>query len=213
MTRESDWVERNPMLRKINLLYLTLILGMMFILTGCNNLQENAAKVETVVKGELQEKQESQNTTIKVERATAKRVVDGDTIELADGRKVRLIGVNTPESTTKTEPYGKEASNYTKSMLSGKTVYLEKDVSDKDRYGRLLRIVWLEQPHDGSDSEIRQKMFNAKLVLDGYAEPYTFPPDVKYSNNFKTYAKEAREKKVGLWSINPEKGTTRGDLD
>jgi micrococcal nuclease len=122
----------------------------------------------------------SQDALIKkfgLELATVSKVIDGDTFELSDGRKVRLIGVNTPESTTRTEEYGKEASNYTKSKIQGRQVYLQKDVSETDRYGRLLRIVWLKVPTDDmEESEIRSKMFNADLVINGYAEPSTYPP-------------------------------------
>lgn len=145
--------------------------------------------------------------------ATVSRVTDGDTIVTSDGSKIRLIGVNTPESTTRTEEYGKEASNYTTTKLNGKQIWLQKDVSETDRYGRLLRIVWLEIPSDDmEENEIRTKMFNADLVLNGYAEPSTFPPDVKYSEYFVKFAKEAREQNKGLWAFG-ENGTTKGDLD
>lgn len=145
--------------------------------------------------------------------ATISRVVDGDTVELSDGNKVRLIGVNTPESTTRTETYGTEASNFTKSQLEGKQVYLQKDVSETDQYGRLLRIVWTEIPTDlKNENEIRSKMFNAKLVLDGYAEPSTYNPDVTYSEQFVSFAREARNQNKGLWAYGAE-GTTKGDLD
>src|SRR5690606_8670639 len=88
--------------------------------------------------------------------AVVSRVIDGDTVELSDGRKVRLIGVNTPESTTRTERFGKEASAYTTSKLEGQKVYLQKDVSETDRYGRLLRLVWLDVPTDVmNEQEIR----------------------------------------------------------
>lgn len=148
-----------------------------------------------------------------LELVTVSRVIDGDTIELADGRKVRLIGVNTPESTTRTEPFGKEASNYTKSKLEGKQVYLQRDVSETDRYGRYLRLVWLDVPNDfDSESEIRAKMFNADLVINGYAEPSTYPPDVRYAEYFRKFAREAREKETGLWAYG-EEGTTKGDFD
>jgi endonuclease YncB( thermonuclease family) len=148
-----------------------------------------------------------------LEVATVARVIDGDTFELSDGRKVRLIGVNTPESTTRHEEYGKEASNYTKSKLEGKQIWLQKDVSETDRYGRLLRIVWLQIPSDDmNESEIRSKMFNADLVLNGYAEPSTYPPDVKYADYFRKFAREARETDKGLWAYG-EYGTTKGDLD
>ncbi|AVK85310.1 nuclease [Lysinibacillus sp. B2A1] len=145
--------------------------------------------------------------------ATISRVVDGDTVELSDGNKVRLIGVNTPESTTRTETYGTEASNFTKSQLEGKQVYLQKDVSETDQYGRLLRIVWTEIPTDlKNENEIRSKMFNAKLVLDGFAEPSTYNPDVTYSEHFVSFAREARNQNKGLWAYGTE-GTTKGDLD
>ncbi len=133
------------------------------------------------------------------------RIVDGDTLEvsLSNGNteKVRLIGVNTPESTTRHEPYGSEASEFTKKSLAGKTIYLEKDVSDRDRYGRLLRIVWLEDAGTINETSIRSKMFNAILVLKGYAQASTYPPDVKYSEYFMRFAKEAREAGIGLWSL------------
>lgn len=148
-----------------------------------------------------------------LELVTVSRVIDGDTFELSDGRKVRLIGVNTPESTNRTEVFGKEASNYTKSKLEGKQIYLQKDVSDTDRYGRYLRLAWLDVPSSlDSESEIRSKMFNADLVLNGYAEPATYPPDVRYSEYFRKFAREAREGEKGLWAFG-EEGTTKGDFD
>ncbi|MFZ3591497.1 thermonuclease family protein [Bacillus sp. DJP31] len=148
-----------------------------------------------------------------LEEVTVARVVDGDTIELKDGRKVRLIGINTPESTTRTEEYGKEASNYTKTKLEGKQIWIQKDVSETDRYDRILRIAWLGIPSDDMDeTEIRSKMFNADLAINGYAEPSTYPLDVKYSELFVKFAREARDKGTGLW-VYGEEGTTKGDLD
>jgi micrococcal nuclease len=162
---------------------------------------------------EKQQEQEELAKNLNLELITVGRVVDGDTFETSDGRKVRLIGVNTPESTTRVEQFGKDASNYTTSKLSGKQVWMQKDVSETDRYDRYLRIVWLEIPTDDMDeSEIRAKMFNADLVLNGYAEPSTYTPDVKYSDYFVKFAREAREANTGLWAFG-EDGTTKGDLD
>lgn len=135
-------------------------------------------------------------------KATVKRVVDGDTIIVIIDNKeyrVRLIGVNSPESTTTIEEYGKEASSYTSSKLTGKTVYLEKDVSETDKYGRLLRYVWIDLPSHYNENEIKTKMFNSILVINGYAQAATYPPDVKYSNYFKDFQKIARDKNIGLW--------------
>jgi len=174
---------------------------------------EEKARLEEEKKKQEEQKKQSLIQENNLELVTVSRVIDGDTIELSDGRKVRLIGVNTPESTTRTEEYGKEASNYTKSKLEGKNIYLQKDVSEADSYNRLLRIVWLDIPTDDlNENEIRTKMFNAELVINGYAEPSTYPPDVKYSEYFVKFAREARSKNVGLWTYG-ENGTTKGDLD
>lgn len=127
-----------------------------------------------------------------MEKGTVKRVVDGDTFVLSTGERVRMIGVDAPESVKPNSPveyYGEEASAFTKEMLTGKTIYMAKDVSDKDQYDRLLRYVYLE---DGT-------FFNLLLIQEGYANMVTFPPDVKYADLFRDAEKSAREKKTGLW--------------
>jgi micrococcal nuclease len=173
--------------------------------------EEKAAKEKA--EAEKVKEQQELAESFGLEEVLVSRVVDGDTVELKDGRKVRFIGVNTPESTTRTEEYGKEASTYTTEKLEGKTVWLQKDVSETDRYNRSLRLIWLDIPQDDmSEEEIRSKMFNADLVLKGYAEPSTYNPDVKYSDYFVKFAREAREKQTGLWAYG-ENGTTKGDLD
>ena len=135
------------------------------------------------------------------------RVVDGDTIEVimyeGQKEKVRLIGVDTPETkhpTKGVQPYGVEASNFTKEQLEGKDVWLEFDVQERDRYQRLLAYVWTEELHRG---KIRERMFNARLLLEGYAQLATFPPNVRYVENFRTYQTEAREASRGLWALDP----------
>lgn len=138
------------------------------------------------------------------EAASLVRVVDGDTIVVdIDGEgecKVRLIGVDTPESVASQEyldrtgkentAEGKEASEYTKSLLSDvETVYLAKDTSNTDKYGRLLRYVWLEVPDDPYDmAEVSTKMLNAILVRDGYANVATYEPDTEYEEYFEELA-------------------------
>jgi micrococcal nuclease len=174
---------------------------------------DQLVKAEEEKKAGPEKEQQELADTFGLEEVMVSRVVDGDTVELKDGRKVRFIGVNTPESTTRTEEYGKEASNYTTENLEGKTVWLQKDVSETDRYNRSLRLIWLEVPKDDmNEEEIRTKMFNADLVLNGYAEPSTYNPDVKYSDYFVKFAREARKNETGLWAYG-ENGTTKGDLD
>lgn len=141
-----------------------------------------------------------------VEEVTLIRVVDGDTIHvrMPDGadETIRFIGVNTPESTTRHEPYGGEASAYTKSKLTvGLTVWLELDARARDKYGRLLAYVWLERPASRSPAEVRDKMFNARLLIEGYAQLMTIPPDVRYVDVFTPLQSEAREASRGLWGL------------
>ncbi len=123
------------------------------------------------------------------------RVVDGDTIvvRFQNGRyeKVRLIGINTPETVDPRRPvqyFGKEASKYTKKHLLGKTVYLQYDWQLRDKYGRLLAYVFLP---DGT-------FFNAKIIKDGYAFAFTRYP-FKYMELFRKLEREAREHGRGLW--------------
>ena len=145
-----------------------------------------------------------------LEQAHVVRVVDGDTIVVNRGRgaeKVRLILVDTPETVhprKAVQYYGKEASNFTNGQLKGTTVYLEKDVSEYDRYHRLLRYVWTDIPNSASD--LSNKCFNAVLVQEGYAQVYTFPPDLKYVNEFRALQTQARSAHAGLWG-NPDAGS------
>lgn len=134
--------------------------------------------------------------------AKVTRIVDGDTIVVniqGTEKKVRMIGMNTPESTTKIEKFGKEASNYTTQKLTDKTVYLEKDVNETDKYGRLLRYVWLEIPNEITETTIKEKMFNAILVIEGYAQVATYPPDIKYVDYFTKIQTIAKDANLGLW--------------
>jgi micrococcal nuclease len=125
---------------------------------------------------------------------TVKRVVDGDTFETGDGEKVRMIGVDTPESVKPNhpvEPYGKEASAYTKQLLTGKKVLLRFDVEPRDKYGRLLAYVYLP---DGT-------FVNEKLVREGYARILTIPPNVRHAELFLQAEREARAQNRGLWGL------------
>lgn len=130
------------------------------------------------------------------ERVLVTKVTDGDTIEISNKEKVRLIGIDTPETVDPRRPvgcFGKEASNETKNLLSGKEVILQKDVSDTDKYGRLLRYVFLPLP----DSQIL--FVNDYLIRNGFAKILTYPPDVSYDEQFRQAEKEAKQAKRGLW--------------
>lgn len=121
------------------------------------------------------------------------RAVDGDTLELSTGERVRMVGIDTPESVHPTKGvqcFGKEASVYTNSLVANKWVRMERDITDKDRYGRLLRIIYME---DGT-------MLNDTLVRQGYAMVYTYPPDVTFIPQFREAQSEARLAGRGLWA-------------
>ena len=136
------------------------------------------------------------------------RVVDGDTIRVeitgrtegpgagaaVPGREypVRLIGIDTPESVKPGSPvecFGKEASAAASALLDGRDVRLVKDVENTDRYDRLLRYVYIED-----------EMANARLVVNGYAHAYTYPPNVRHADLFVQLERDARDNDRGLWA-------------
>jgi endonuclease YncB( thermonuclease family) len=124
------------------------------------------------------------------ETATVTDVIDGDTIEVTlngASSRVRYIGMDTPE---RGDPYFSEATQANSNLVAGQTVILVKDVSETDRYGRLLRYVYLP---DGT-------FVNAELVRLGYAQVATFPPDVRYVDLYISLEQEARNAGSGLWS-------------
>jgi micrococcal nuclease len=125
-------------------------------------------------------------------------VTDGDTIEVGGGRRVRLIGVDTPETKHPdkgVQCYGREASAYTARLLPrGTRVRLVTDVEERDRYDRLLAYVY--RVSDGL-------FVNAALARDGYARPLTIPPNVAHTEEFTSLAARARDRGRGLWGACP----------
>lgn len=129
--------------------------------------------------------------------ATWVRAVDGDTFVVSiDGseEKVRLLLIDTPESVkpnTPVQPFAKEASDFTKRMLEQDKLSLEFDVSERDRYGRLLAYAW-----------VGDRMLNEMLLEEGYARvAYIYPPNVKYVDRFKEIQSAAQKAGIGIWSI------------
>lgn len=134
-----------------------------------------------------------------------KRVIDGDTLQLESGERVRLIGIDTPEMHESDRLYresqrtgqdaldikklGIRAWEFTKNLVEGKNVSLEFDVEKYDKYGRVLAYVYLK---DGT-------FLNAQIIQKGYANLLTIPPNVKYAQLFLKLYQEARINKRGLW--------------
>ena len=121
-----------------------------------------------------------------LETATVAAVIDGDTIELTNGRRVRYIGINTPE---RDQPYYNEAREANQRLVGGKQVQLERDLDSFDQYGRILAYVWV----DGV-------MANQEIVKQGFANAFTVPPNVRYEAQIRAAEQEAREAGRGLWA-------------
>jgi micrococcal nuclease len=130
------------------------------------------------------------------------RVIDGDTIEIENKIKVRYIGIDTPELHDPRRPvqcFATDAYLKNKELVEGKTVRLEKDVSETDKYGRLLRYIYV----DNSSTNSGQLFVNNFLVEKGFAHMATYPPDVKYAGLFKQSQQQAAVNNLGLWNSCP----------
>jgi len=135
-------------------------------------------------------KPDADNNSVKVVRA-----VDGDTVELENREMVRYIGIDTPETVDPSQPvecFGVEASLKNKELVEGKMARIERDISDRDKYSRLLRYIWIEDT-----------LINLELVKQGFAYASSYPPDVKYQSQLAQAQEEARGANRGLWSACP----------
>lgn len=135
-----------------------------------------------------------------------KRVVDGDTLLLDNGERVRLIGIDTPEvhqsdklfrdsqrsgeDIRTIQEMGKRSSEFTRELVEGKFVRLEFDVEKQDKYNRLLAYVYLVD--DGI-------FVNAEIIREGYASLLSIPPNIKYADEFQRLYQDARVQRKGLW--------------
>ena len=119
------------------------------------------------------------------------KVVDGDTIELEGGETVRYIGIDTPETSpplTPIECYGPQATEYNKSLLEGKEVILKRVIKNRDKFGRILRYVYVDDI-----------FVNLNLVEEGYARNLQVLPNVSYSRQFEIAETKAQNNKKGIW--------------
>ena len=123
------------------------------------------------------------------ETATVTRVIDGDTIVIDTGQEVRYIGIDTPEIHPAPEAYGDEAWKANRQLVEGKEVRLEQDVSETDKYGRLLRYVY-----------VGEIFVNGKLVELGLAEAKSYPPDTRNQQHLEWLEAVAREAGRGMWA-------------
>lgn len=167
-----------------------IILGLVLYIFSPNELPKSFEKTTS-----NNPKSSPQNTS-QIPAGTIKvsRVIDGDTIELENGERVRYIGIDTPESVHPEKPVeclSNEATLKNKELVENKHVILEKDIQEKDKHDRTLAYVW-------SDN----KLINETLVKEGFAKVSTIPPNVRYQELFLNSEKEARNANRGLWSPN-----------
>ena len=162
------------------LILVPFLLGFLFLLPPKQSfLEEKEQEIFTAEDGQV------------LEEAIVTKVIDGDTVEINGSQQVRYIGINTPEisfTNGEADCYGEEARRANEELVGGKKVWLEKDVSETDKYGRLLRYVW--------SGEL---MINEYLVAQGFANIATYPPDIKHQERLLKAQKEAVLSKRGLW--------------
>ena len=123
------------------------------------------------------------------ETAKVTQVIDGDTIIIEGGYRVRYIGIDTPEIRPRLEAHGIEAWQANRQLVEGKEVRLERDVSETDKYGRLLRYVYVDDI-----------FVNAELVRQGLARAKAYPPDIKYQDYLEQMETEAKLAGRGIWA-------------
>lgn len=144
-----------------------------------------------------------------------RHVIDGDTLELENGERVRYIGIDTPEPRRREgdrwveepEPYAEEATQANRKLLEGKKVRLEFDQKHRDEFGRLLAYVYVRLPFFGEaryDGEVvldsHEIFVNAYLIQKGLAKPFPIPPNLRYAERFEGLALRAKKQGLGLWT-------------
>lgn len=159
------------------------------LMTGCD-ASELSAVLQNVQEGESQQDDDFLSAHID-------RVIDGDTMKVTIGKKadtIRLLLVDSPETKkpdTPVQPFGLEASAFSKKMLTGKDMKLEIDTSERDKYDRLLVYLWLDEV-----------MFNELLVEKGFARvAYVYEPNTKYEDRYRAAEQLAKKEKIGIWSL------------
>lgn len=179
--------------------FVLILSGILFFIFSFSQKPQISSQSASVSQSEPREDDHGQIATLgstniipQGESVKVVRVVDGDTIEIEDGQIVRYIGIDTPETVhpqKAVECFGREASNKNKELVEGRFVQLEKDVSNTDKYGRLLRYVYA----DGI-------FVNEFLVREGFAHASSYPPDVKYQDLLNIARSEAQSQNKGLWA-------------
>lgn len=134
----------------------------------------------------------------KIETVRVNRVVDGDTVILSDGRTIRYLDVDTPETKKPNTPimcFGPEASEYNKKLVEGKEVVMVSDIEKTDKYGRELRFIFLV----GKDTDKIEQSVNVDLVIKGFARNKSYSPNTTYEKQFSDFSYKAQKDSLGVW--------------
>lgn len=199
----------------VTMLTLTLLLAGCAVQYG-DQFDNNASKNSVTETVEIEQYSPDKTDAVafsNFELATVINIIDGDTVDVIkqDGKsseveRIRIILVNSPESVGKYEgnaqPYGVEASNFTKDILLNKDIWLEYDVEKVDRYGRTLAYVWLDEvsyEYNGEKHYEKEIMFNEILLKHGLAHVAVYQPNVKYEERFYAIENEAKQNRIGIW--------------
>ncbi len=176
-------------------------------LSTTNTLQSLASRVASDLGWDMsssQPKSKAGSKAGQIEEAKVNRVVDGDTIELTDGQKIRYLYIDTPETVKPNTPvmcYGIDAKTYNKKSVDQKTIFLAFDKQPTDRYGRTLAFIYLNK-EDASNNNI-QKSLNADMVKKGYAKAVSYSPNTTFKKDFESMMVTAQESKKGAWANCP----------
>jgi len=167
---------------------LLIVLGVVLALAGFGFGIEKTTDVPVdIIETEVEDRQSATGTVAEVVY-----VIDGDTIEIDSGERVRLLGIDTPEMD---ECYYQEATEFVREQLAGQSVRLVTDATDQDEYGRLLRQVFIISGEGGVEVHL-----NLRLLQGGYAEVLPIPPDRAYREVFKEAEENAKANGLGRWS-------------
>lgn len=207
MEKQKNWIKRHPVWTGIiGFFILLFIIGIFVPESDYDANGSKGAITGEVISGVSSEEPKPSSETIEVEIQeeiinslyTVTKIIDGDTIEINTGERVRLICIDTPE---RGEDYYSEASNYLAGLVLNKEVELIKDISEKDRYGRLLRYIYFEGD-----------FVNELIVYNGYGKAYPYSPDTSKCPIIQEAEQHAKTSNLGMWGqTNQEQESTPSD--
>ena len=185
------------------LLIIGSIIVLLILLLSDSGIQNNLAQTLQLANSSPKSQIKNTNSDEKVEKVQVNRAVDGDTVELMDGRKVRYLNVDTPETVkagTSVKCFGPEASEFNKKLMTkGRDIWMTSDKAKTDRYGRELRFMFLTE----NTSDMGQSV-NATLVKMGFGQAKFYSPNTTFKKDFEKWQFDAQQKPVGIWKSCPK---------